>query len=162
MSSKTLTKPKMPVNVGPREVLMLPTSTFSEPALSQRALKLVDTLGIAASSLCAIHCAAMPLVIGILPLLGLQVLEGPLAHRVLAFFVSIFCTGIIPGFLRHRKMIVLKIMLPGLLLVLFATFGAPNYLSESWEVPLISLGNLLVISAHWLNRRLLSCSANCH
>ena len=34
-----------------------------------------DGLGVAASVLCAIHCAAMPFVVGFLPLLGLGFLE---------------------------------------------------------------------------------------
>lgn len=161
MSSKTLTKPAAQMDVEPCHSLV-PERLVLAPAQTPPVLKLVDTLGMAASSLCAIHCMAMPVLIGILPLMGLQILEGPATHRVLALFVSIFALGIIPGFIKHRSMVVLRLMIPGVILVLFATFGVAGSLGETWEVPLLSIGNLLVIAAHWLNRKLSSCSDLCH
>ena len=40
-----------------------------------------DWIGVAASLLCAIHCAAMPFVVGFLPLLGLSFLADPSFHQ---------------------------------------------------------------------------------
>jgi xanthine/uracil permease len=118
----------------------------------------LDTLGIAASTLCIIHCLAMPFIIAALPFLGLQFLEGNLAHQVLAGFVLCFALfAVLPGYLKHRRTPVLIGMSVGLLLVLFATFGANHCLGETWELPLISIGNLLLVGTHLWNRGLLKC-----
>src|ERR1700722_4976575 len=111
----------------------------------QRSVAIVslDNLGIAASSLCLVHCLAMPFVIAFLPLLGWQFLEGRPAHRILAFFVFSFAVfAVVPGYLKHRKRSVLISMLVGLSLVFIATFTARQYMPEKLELPLITFGNL--------------------
>jgi hypothetical protein len=121
----------------------------------------MDTLGIAASSLCLVHCLAMPVVVGVLPFVGLQVLEGHQAHVMLAAFVLCFALlAIVPGYLRHRRKDILGMMLIGLSLVLYATFCVQSTLGESWELPLITIGNLVLVSTHFRNRALHSCLAH--
>src|SRR6185369_12963325 len=115
----------------------------------------MDALGIAASSLCIVHCAAMPFVVGLLPLIGLQFLSGHTAHMCLAFFVFTFAlSAVVPGYLKHRHSGVLAAMLLGLSLVLLATFGNPWIITEQAELPLISLGNIILVATHWRNRAL--------
>ncbi|MDR3612211.1 MAG: MerC domain-containing protein [Candidatus Obscuribacterales bacterium] len=118
----------------------------------------MDTLGIVASTLCLIHCAAMPLVITFLPILGLRFLEGHAAHHFLAGFVVAFALlAIVPGYLKHRKTSVLLSMLAGVGIVLLATFGADRLFSENLELPLITVGNLIVVMTHLRNRGLCKC-----
>jgi hypothetical protein len=118
----------------------------------------MDTLGIVASTLCLIHCAAMPLVITFLPILGLRFLEGHAAHYVLAGFVIAFALlAIVPGYLKHRKTSVLLAMLAGVGIVLLATFGAGRLFAENLELPLITAGNLIVVVTHLRNRGLCKC-----
>jgi MerC mercury resistance protein len=134
----------------------------------QRAVAIVslDNLGIAASSLCLVHCLAMPFVIAFLPLLGWQFLEGRPAHRVIAFFVFSFAIfAVVPGYLKHKKTSVLIAMLVGLGLVLAATFTARQFMPESLELPLITVGNLILVATHWRNRGLAACEHDhdhCH
>lgn len=119
----------------------------------------LDNLGIAASSLCLVHCLAMPFVIAFLPLLGWQFLEGRPAHRVLAFFVFSFAIfAVVPGYWKHKKTSVLVSMLFGLSLVLIATFTDRQFMPEKLELPLITLGNLILVATHWRNRGLAACS----
>jgi hypothetical protein len=121
----------------------------------------LDTLGIAASSLCMVHCLAMPLVIGILPILGLQFLEGHSAHVILAGFVLSFALlAVVPGYLKHRRKDILGMMLVGLSLVLYATFVAERTLGEAWELPLITVGNLILVATHFRNRAMHRCTAH--
>lgn len=123
----------------------------------------MDTLGIAASSLCLVHCLAMPFVIGILPFIGMQFLEGHKAHVVLAGFVLSFALlAVVPGYLKHRRADILATMLIGLGLVLFATFGAQFTLGEKWELPLITAGNLILVATHLRNRGLHKCIDHHH
>lgn len=126
-------------------------------------LRAIDVLGVTASSLCMVHCLAMPFVLGLLPLIGAQYLASPEAHRILASFVVSFClTAVVPGYVRHGNKLVLSCMLVGLSLVLFATFAAPTTIGDWWELPLISIGNVCVIGAHIVNRRLLGCIDHIH
>jgi hypothetical protein len=119
----------------------------------------VDSLGIFASTLCLIHCLALPLLLLAMPAIGGRWLHSDCTHYVLAFFVTAFCLlGIVPGYLRHSQKLVLFMMAGGLSLVLFATFACTLLLGERWEVPFITLGNLLVVSAHMRNRSLLTCT----
>lgn len=118
----------------------------------------MDSLGILASLICLVHCLALPAVVLMLPALGGQFIHDDRTHFVLAFAVTAFCLfAVVPGYLRHSNKRVLLAMAGGLSLVLFATFGSEVLLGETWELPLITLGNLLVVSAHMSNRRLLAC-----
>ena len=117
----------------------------------------LDLLGIGASVLCMVHCMAMPLLIGILPALGLTFLEGHLAHQVLAFFVVAFAlAAVLPAYLKHRRNVVLLSMIVGIGLVLIATFGSGRVFPEAYELPFITAGNLLVVVTHWRNRHLIT------
>ncbi len=125
---------------------------------SRRTIVSMDALGIFASTVCLIHCLAMPLVVAFLPLFGLQFLEGHGAHVALAGFVVLFgLAAILPGYMKHRKPAVLAGLVVGLTLVLAATFGYVVGLSESAELPLITVGNLVLVVSHLFNRKLCQC-----
>jgi len=64
-----------------------------------------DWVGMVASIGCAIHCAAMPLVIAYLPALGLSFLADEAFHQwmALACFV-IALTAFIPGLCKHGQL----------------------------------------------------------
>lgn len=117
----------------------------------------LDSLGLAASLLCMVHCMSMPFLISVLPTLGLSFLEGHGAHQLLAFFVVGFAlAAVLPAYLKHRKNIVLISMIVGITAVLTATYGAGSILPESYELPLITLGNMLVVFTHWRNKHLVT------
>ncbi|MBX9948563.1 MAG: MerC domain-containing protein [Candidatus Obscuribacterales bacterium] len=120
---------------------------------------LLDNLGIFASTLCLIHCMAMPFIIAFLPFLGLQFLEGELAHRVIALFVfafAIFAIG--PGYMQHRRKQVLFATIFGLLLVAAALLVAGPIFGEQYELPFITTGNLILVITHLRNRKLCQCA----
>ncbi len=95
----------------------------------------------------------MPFLIAMLPVWGMSCLEGHAAHHILAFFVVVFaCAAVLPAYLKHRDIAVINTMLLGVGTVLFATFGTGSLFPDSYELPLITLGNLLVVCAHWRNR----------
>lgn len=101
----------------------------------------------------------MPFVIAFLPFLGLQFLEGELAHRVIALFVlafAIFAIG--PGYLQHRKKEVLVFTILGLSLVAIALLVAGPFFGEQYELPFITTGNLILVVTHLRNRKLCQCA----
>lgn len=118
-----------------------------------------DTLGIVASSLCLVHCLAMPVLISVLPIVGSRFLEADWTHKALASFVVSFALlAVVPGYLKHKKRSVLLGLITGLSFVLFATFLSGCLLGEKWELPLITIGNLIVVATHWHNRIFRRCS----
>ena len=63
-----------------------------------------DRMGMLASIGCAIHCAAMPFVIGYFPSLGLTWMAGEGFHRWMALIcAAIAISAFVPGWRRHRN-----------------------------------------------------------
>ncbi len=117
----------------------------------------LDTLGVGASSLCAVHCLLMPFIIASLPMLGLQSLREGEVHPLLAGFVMFFAiTSIVPGYRKHKECSTLISMVIGLALVLLATFVIEPNMGETSEMIVITIGNLLLVLAHVKNQRQLS------
>lgn len=112
-----------------------------------------DRLGATASFLCAIHCALLPFVIALLPLVGLSFLAD---HRFEAGFVLFACllasAALYSGYRRHRRRLPLALAVPGLtLLVLGVTFlHSDSLLVHS---VLVTCGGLLVAASHFVNLR---------
>jgi len=83
-----------------------------------------DLAGLLASIGCAIHCAAMPLVIGYLPMLGLSWLADPAFHRVMAVVCFTLALGaFLPGWRRHGSLTPTLFGLVGVGLLSLAAFG---------------------------------------
>lgn len=86
-----------------------------------------DWLGVGASVLCAIHCAAMPFVVGFLPLLGLSFLADPSFHQwMVAICLALALLAFVPGWRRHHRLAPAIIGLAGLGLITFAAFAGPD------------------------------------
>ena len=85
-----------------------------------------DLVGISLSVLCAIHCAATPVLIALLPTLGLSVFEQPWVHQSL--FVGCFLLAghaVLRGFRIHGRRMVPGIALAGLGLLAASAFIWP-------------------------------------
>ena len=86
-----------------------------------------DWLGVGASVLCAIHCAAMPFVVGFLPLLGLSFLADPSFHKwMVGICLALALLAFVPGWRRHHRLAPTIIGLGGLGLITFAAFAGPE------------------------------------
>jgi MerC mercury resistance protein len=121
----------------------------------------LDRLGTAASLACAAHCAAMPSLIGMFPLVGLGFLLNEQTELMLVgLSLAIGSLSLIPSYARkHRQ------WQP---LLLFA-FGASSIIivktfeEGSWlEAPTMIIGALLIAFAHMVNLRLCRSCATCH
>ncbi|MCP4836970.1 MAG: MerC domain-containing protein [Phycisphaera sp.] len=86
-----------------------------------------DWIGVSASVLCAIHCAAMPFVVGLLPLLGLSFLADPSFHKwMVGICLALALLAFVPGWRRHHRLAPTIIGLSGLALISFAAFAGPE------------------------------------
>lgn len=101
---------------------------------------------------CAIHCAAMPMLISVLPLIGMQFLASHLMEGLLlAFGIGTGAYGIVRTYLQHRReSLPLTVFGIGTLLVAVGYFFAP----ESVEPFVVSGGALTIAAAQVLNIRL--------
>lgn len=111
----------------------------------------LDTLGIGASLICAVHCALLPLLITALPLLGLEMLENEkLEYGLLAFSFFAGCTALFRGYRHHHHHIrPLLLFSAGFILLLLGHFLAMHF----WEPLIITAGALLIVAAHLWNLR---------
>lgn len=87
-----------------------------------------DNLGIAASALCAVHCAATPILLACLPTLQFTGwMASPQFHQIAAIIcVALVSISIFPAFHRHRDYRILGLSTTGLLLILGAAFLLPD------------------------------------
>ncbi|TBR38899.1 MULTISPECIES: MerC domain-containing protein [Dyella] len=112
-----------------------------------------DRVGATASFLCALHCAALPFVLALLPLLGLEFLAD---HRFERGFVIFACVlalaSLLGGYRRHRRTLPLRLAFPGLALLLIGVTFAERY-SIGLHSALVTCGGLLVAAAHFINLR---------
>ena len=83
-----------------------------------------DWAGMTASIGCAIHCAAMPLVIAYLPALGLSWLADEGFHQWMALICfALAALAFLPGWRAHRSLLPVGFGLAGVFLLTFAAYG---------------------------------------
>lgn len=120
--------------------------------------ELVDNTGACLSFACAIHCMAMPLLITILPLIGL----GFLANERAELFLIIGAIGLAIGSLgwgvrHHRSWRALLILIVALAFIATSRTAVEG----TFEVVFYSIGGILLASAHLVNRHLCKTCPAC-
>ena len=100
------------------------TLTLDDAATASAGSALSDQAGIIASVACAVHCAAMPLVLSYLPVLGLGWLADESFHRVMTFvcFGLAIC-AFVPGWRRHGSLAPACVGALGLSIIAYAAFA---------------------------------------
>lgn len=122
---------------------------------AQRSHRLLDRLAAAGSLLCAIHCALLPLVIAMLPALGIAAWLGDGFEQgfvVFATLVGVF--SIAWGYRRHGAVRALGLLLPGLVVLWLGILYAPLHHALIPHALTMTLGGTLVGLAHLANLRL--------
>lgn len=110
--------------------------------------KKLDHLGMGVSFVCAIHCAVLPVLVGVLPLIGLELLAHPVFETaIIITSLIIGATAILRAWKRHHKPQPAFIMLIGFTLILAGRFLA----DESHEWLFLSVGGITVAVSHYFN-----------
>jgi len=134
------------------------TLLFSRPeqAVVNQLRNALDKVGIAMTSLCAIHCIMLPVLLPVLPLFGLTAWHNHALERgiLLASMVLGFVT-IFAGFHRYHKKLhpFYSLFLGGFIYWNKDVFGV------EYEHAILIIGAAFVVLAHVLNLRL--CN-HCH
>ena len=108
-----------------------------------------DFIGFSASTLCAIHCALLPFLVGFIPLAGLQFLQDAWVEYALILFSCVVATySLVHGYRsHHKKFNALIIMVAGFAFILLGRL-VPN---EWLEIIASVSGASLIAFAHITN-----------
>ena len=121
----------------------------------------LDKVGATASFLCAIHCAIMPFVLTMLPLVGLSFLASePVEWALLAFSAILGTLSLCVGFREHRSRRVFAFLGIALALLVAGRIFHESY--EGWWGPVFMVaGGFTMMGAHWLNHSLCRSCRKC-
>jgi tetrahydromethanopterin S-methyltransferase subunit C len=118
----------------------------------------MDILGISASTLCAIHCAVMPLFFSSFPLFGINIINNSLFEIgmiALAFIIGIY--ALLHSYKKHHQK-----SLPLLIFSVGFVFLVLKQIFHQYEYVLLLPGVVCIVAAHsynlWLSRK----HKNCH
>jgi len=116
---------------------------------------LADRIGAVASFLCALHCAALPFVLALLPALGLGFLADHGFERGFIVCASLLAlVTLVYGYRRHHTRRALAFLLPALALLWIGGFVFDLHSVPVWHSLLVALGGSGVALAHLTNLRL--------
>ncbi|HOV95841.1 MAG TPA: MerC domain-containing protein [Thermomonas sp.] len=125
------------------------------PPMSRRIDVLLDRLGATGSLLCAIHCALLPLLIAVLPSIGMAAWLGDGFETGFVLFATCFGLSVLAwSYRRHRTMHALALLLPGLAVLWVGILYAPLHHSLLPHALAMTAGGTLVGLAHVSNLRL--------
>jgi len=118
----------------------------------------VDNTGACLSVACAIHCIAMPLLITILPLIGLGFLANERAELVfITGTIGLAIGSLAWGIRHHRSWRAFLILLVALVFITTSRTAVEG----TFEVVFYSTGGILLASAHLVNRHLCNTCPTC-
>jgi hypothetical protein len=114
----------------------------------------LDRLGVGVGLACAVHCLAMPLLVGVLPLLGLAfVAEERFEWAVIGSIVILATASALWGYQKHRA---LRVVMSFAGAIGILGLGLWIEQSADWGRYVVILGGLGVATAHLLSARLCS------
>lgn len=111
-----------------------------------------DLLGFAGSTLCALHCSALPVLLAMGMLSGFEWMESHWVEYV--FFISALVLAgstILRSYFQHRKPLALLVVSAGFICFLIGIFQHNHA-----EIGLTTLGGILIAIAHIINWRVSS------
>ena len=136
--------------------LNFPTAPELMSSLPSHRHRLIDRLGAYGSLACALHCALLPVLIALLPSVGLATALGNdgLELAFVAFATGLGLFSVVWGYRRHGAVRALGLLVPGLAVLWVAVLYTPLHHSAVPHAVAMTLGGTLVGLAHVANLRL--------
>ena len=110
--------------------------------------------------LCAVHCAALPLVLAIAPAIGAGFASPTFEIAFIAFASVLGLTSLILGYRQHRVGRALLLLAPGIALLWAAVLIEPLHENLLGHAVAMACGGSLIAIAHLLNLRLAHAHAD--
>lgn len=119
----------------------------------------MDRVGIWASSLCALHCMLLPILLPAVPLIGATFFaEHWFERAILSLSMIVGFWALLSGFYRyHRQLYPLYTLLLGGLI-----YWNKDVFGHHYEPYTVLAGALLIIAAHVINMRLCKSCQTCN
>ena len=144
----------------------------------EKAVDRLDNVGTAASFICAVHCALLPLVGTLLPLVGLSFLASEPVEWLLLLSAGFGTASLCLGFKEHRNRRVFAVLAIGIAFLLagrvfhnlpmlageHAHHGhdhAHTHEGFDLSIALMILGGMTMIAAHLFNQNLCKACRKC-
>lgn len=136
---------------------------------THKRLSRLDMIGMSASTLCAIHCALMPFIIVLLPLIGMEFVSSIMFEIILiAISVVIGSITLKDGYFKHHGSLTPFILfLTGLTIIIFGHLLFDDHSHGPEETHgliyfiTIPVGALLIGIAHFVNiKKMKRCKVN--
>ncbi len=109
-----------------------------------------DALGIGTSILCAIHCALLPVLLGSLPVFGVNIIHNLVFEwGMIALAFAVGSYSLFHGYIKHHRSLV-----PVLIFSFGFIFLVLKQFFVQYEIPFLIIAVVLIISAHFYNYRL--------
>lgn len=118
----------------------------------------LDKIGIAITSLCAVHCILLPALLPILPLIGVNFLAThEFEHSILLITIVLGSIALFSGFHRyHRKLYPFYAFTIGIFI-----YWNKDALGETYEPFVLIFGAIFIVLSHILNIRLCNACRGC-
>ena len=119
---------------------------------------MLDRIGITATSLCALHCILLPVILPALPLLGVGFLADHVWEHVFLILTAILGSiAMLSGFKRyHRKLYPFYLLILGVVI-----YWQKHDFSETVQPLFIMIGATLIVAAHIINIKLCNSCKQC-
>ncbi len=115
----------------------------------------LDRIGATGALVCALHCALVPVLIAVLPALGITLLLSPDFEFGFVLFATLFGLAVLAwSYRRHRTLHALALLVPGLAVLWFGVLYPPLHESLVPHAVAMTFGGTLVALAHLANLRL--------
>jgi hypothetical protein len=122
-----------------------------------------DRLGAMAATLCAVHCALLPLAMAFLPALGLEFLASHAFEGFFLAFTTVFAALSVGHSLRaHGRFYAWPLLLPGLAILFAERFVPAIHDHVLLHALTMTTAGTLVAVAHVMNLRLAHGHAHAH
>lgn len=119
---------------------------------------MLDRIGITATSLCALHCILLPVILPALPLLGIGFLADHMWEHVFLIVTAVLGSiAMFSGFKRyHKKLYPFYLLMLGVVI-----YWQKHDFSETVQPLFIMIGATLIVAAHIINIKLCNSCKQC-
>ncbi|WP_448569656.1 MerC domain-containing protein [Thalassotalea ganghwensis] len=119
---------------------------------------MLDRIGITATSLCALHCILLPVLLPALPLLGISFLADHAWEHIFLILTAVLGgIALYSGFKRyHHKTYPFYLLLLGVVI-----YWEKHDVAAAYQPFMIVIGAALIVSSHIINIKLSNSSRDC-
>lgn len=111
----------------------------------------LDSIGFSASFICAVHCAALPLILTFISASDLGFLANPVFEIIMIILsILVGLTSLFPSYKSHKKITPIVFLLIGF----FSIFAGHFIVGESMESIVTPIGAFIVAYSHLLNLKI--------